>query len=88
MFARSQEPQLETNGCPTFAPAYSGFPVELSGFGAFMRLAAHAGVGGAPCRKSGYVGLKRWAKLLQSFYSIGSAAIQSLIGVLRGQDPY
>jgi hypothetical protein len=24
--------------------------------------AAHVGVGGAPCRKSGYVGRKRWAK--------------------------
>jgi hypothetical protein len=32
----------------------------------FMRLslkkAAHADVGGAPCRKSGYVGRKRWGE--------------------------
>jgi hypothetical protein len=27
-----------------------------------LRKAAHAGVGGAPCRKSGYVGRKRWAQ--------------------------
>jgi hypothetical protein len=37
----------------------------------FMRLslmkAAHAGVGGAPCRKSGYVGRKRRAKALNRF---------------------
>ena len=29
--------------------------------------AAHAGVGGAPCRKSGYVGRKRWAKPTTAF---------------------
>jgi hypothetical protein len=40
--------------------------VELLALANFMRLslmkAAQAGVGGGPCRKSGYVGRKRWAK--------------------------
>ena len=59
------------DGCPTFAPAYSGFPVELAGVGelhaASLMKAAHAGVGGAPRRKSGYVGRKRRAKPINCF---------------------
>src|ERR1700733_7054383 len=42
----------------------------------FMRLslmkAAYAGVGGAPCRKSGYVGRKRWAQPNDRFRCIDS----------------
>jgi hypothetical protein len=40
----------------------------------FMRLslkkAARADVGGAPCRKSGYVGRKRWAQPFDRFLLI------------------
>jgi hypothetical protein len=41
----------------------------------FMRLslmkAAHADIGGAPCRKSGYLGRKRRAKPNERFHCIG-----------------
>jgi hypothetical protein len=47
-----------------FAKAYFGFPVELPGVddlhAAFFMKAAHAAVGGAQCRKSGYMGRKIW----------------------------
>ena len=42
------------------------FLSSLLALATFMRLslmkAAHAAIGGAPCRKSGYVGRKRWAQ--------------------------
>jgi len=50
----------------------------------FMRLslmkAAHAGVGGAPCRKSGYVGRKRWAQPNDRF------SLPQRLKSLRGND--
>jgi len=48
--------------------------LSLLASASFMRLslmkAAHADVGGAPCRKSGYVGRKRWAQPDDRFYRI------------------
>jgi hypothetical protein len=48
----------------------------------FMRLslmkAAHAGVGGAPCRKSGYVG-RKW---ILPMLSVHGARILDLVGGL------
>ncbi len=36
--------------------------------GAHLMKAAHAGVGGARCRKSGYVGRKRWVQPNDCFF--------------------
>jgi hypothetical protein len=51
------------DGCPTFAKAYSGFPVDIASVdelhAAFLNESRTRDVGGAPCRKSGYVGRKR-----------------------------
>jgi hypothetical protein len=52
------------DGCPRFAPAYPpDFLLCLVALANFMRLslmkAAHAALGGAPCRKSGNLGRKR-----------------------------
>jgi hypothetical protein len=50
-----------------FAPAYSGFPVELAGVddlhAAFLN-ESRTPVGGALCRKSGYMGRKRVLQML------------------------
>jgi hypothetical protein len=56
----------ESTGAPGSPKRTSDFLSSLLALANFMRLslmkAAHAAVGGAPCRKSGYQGRKRWAK--------------------------
>jgi hypothetical protein len=54
----------------------------------FMRLssmkAAHAGVGGAPCKKSGYQGRKRWRSPMIALAELLNSVIdgdQSIFGI-------
>src|SRR5580692_11386246 len=53
-------------GAPRSSKRTPDFLSSLLALANFIRLslmkAVHAAVGGAPCRKSGYVGRKRWAK--------------------------
>ena len=60
-------------GAPRSPERTPDFLWRLMALANFMRLslmkAAHADVGGAPCRKSGYVGRKRWAQPNDRFYS-------------------
>jgi hypothetical protein len=69
-------PQRESTGAPGSPQRTPDFLSSLLALANFMRLslmkAAHAGVGGAPCRKFGYVGRKRWAKPHNRFCSIGN----------------
>src|ERR1700723_802073 len=72
-----REPRLrQSTGAPRSPKRTPDFLSSLLALANFMRLslmkAAHAGVGGAPCRKFGYVGRKRWAKPHNRFCSIGN----------------
>jgi hypothetical protein len=50
-------------GSPKRTPDFLSSFLALAHFMRFSLMkAAYAGVGGAPCRKSGYVGRKRWAQ--------------------------
>ena len=64
-------------GAPRSPERTPDFLSSLLALANFMRLslmkAAHAGVGGAPCRKSGYVGRKRWAQPNDRSYLIEAA---------------
>jgi len=65
------KPNRNWTGAPGSHQRTPDFLLTLLALAHFMRLslkkAAHAGVGGAPCRKSGYLGQKRWAKPIDCF---------------------
>jgi hypothetical protein len=66
----------ESTGAPRSPRRTPDFLSSLLALANFMRLslmkAAHADIGGAPCRKSGYVGRKRWAQPNDRFRCIDS----------------
>jgi hypothetical protein len=76
----------ESTGAPRSPKRPPDFLSSLPALAHFMRLslmkAAHAGVGGAPCRKSGYVGRKRWAQPNDRI-----RCIDQQIHIIRAQHP-
>ena len=65
----------ESTGAPRSPKRTPDFLSSLLALANLMRLSlsenAYAGVGGAPCRKSGYVGRKRWAQPNDRFRCTG-----------------
>ncbi len=92
---RPEAPERDQTGAPRSPQRTPDFLSSLLALANFMRLslmkAAHAGVGGAPCRKFGYVGRKRWAKPQQSLLypvklKISSINIEHVVIVIHNRE--